>query len=112
MEGSSMRREMFLDYRSVYSYLACHRVRQWDTEIDYRVVDLARVMDALNNQPVPACPAKQRYSALDVSRWAELCGVGFAPNMPMFEAMGRGRLEGAAVARRLGRPAARRVRRV
>jgi 2-hydroxychromene-2-carboxylate isomerase len=95
MEGSSMRLEMFLDYRSVYSYLACHRVRQWDTEIDYRVVDLARVMGALNNQPVPACPAKLRYSTLDVSRWAELYGVGFAPNMPMFEAMRSGQLEGA-----------------
>jgi 2-hydroxychromene-2-carboxylate isomerase len=94
-----MQLEMFLDYRSVYSYLACHRLRRLDTEIDYRVVDLARVMKAVNNQPVPACPPKQRYSALDVSRWAELYGIGFTPNRLMFEAMRSGQLEGALLSR-------------
>jgi 2-hydroxychromene-2-carboxylate isomerase len=94
-----MRLEMFLDYRSVYSYLACHRVRLLDTEIDYRVVDIGRVMKALNNQPVPTCPAKLRYAALDASRWAKLYGIGYSPNHRMFEAMASGQLEGALLAR-------------
>jgi 2-hydroxychromene-2-carboxylate isomerase len=94
-----MRLQMFLDYRSVYSYLACHRLSRLNLEIDYRVLDLARVMKALNNQPVPTCPAKQRYSALDASRWAELYGIAYSPNRRMFEAMAGGRLEGALLSR-------------
>jgi 2-hydroxychromene-2-carboxylate isomerase len=94
-----MRLEMYLDYRSAYSYLACHRVRLLDTGIDYRVADIVRVMKALNNQPVPTCPAKQRYAALDVSRWAKLYGIGFSPNLRMFEAMASRQLEGALLAR-------------
>lgn len=94
-----MRLEMYLDYRSAYSYLATSQLGRIGVEIDYTVLDIGNVMRMVNNHPVTTCPTKQNYSSLDVSRWADLYGVVYAPNLPMFAAMASGQLEGALLSR-------------
>jgi 2-hydroxychromene-2-carboxylate isomerase len=94
-----MHLEMYLDYRSAYSYLATSQLGQLGVEIDYTVLNIVNVMRMVNNHPVPTCPPKQNYSSLDVSRWADLYGVVYAPNLPMFKAMASGQLEGALLSR-------------
>jgi 2-hydroxychromene-2-carboxylate isomerase len=71
--------QFFLDYRSIYAYLANSQVRTLDATIDYQLVDILALMKEVNNQPSPMCPAKLKYSRIDAMRWARLYGIPLSP---------------------------------
>ncbi|WER50813.1 DsbA family protein [Cupriavidus sp. WKF15] len=98
-QGTEMKVEFFLDYRSPYSYLASTQVGRLDAEVEITPVDAFSVMRSVNNQPSTACPPKARYAFSDAVRWAKYYGVPFAPNMGLLSAMRTGQFDGTLLPR-------------
>ncbi|MET1025758.1 MAG: DsbA family protein [Dongiaceae bacterium] len=94
-----MRVEFILDYRSPYAYLLNTQMKNLNTTVEYRPIDIVEVMKKVNNQPSPLCPPKGRYALFDAGRWAQHYGVGFTPNMAFLQALREGRFEGTMASR-------------
>ena len=100
IEGNfTVRIEFISDYRSPYSYLANARLKKAGVSVDHKPLDIVAVMELVNNQPSPKCPAKARYARIDAQRWANLYGVEFSPNRAVLQAMGAGAFDGATLSR-------------
>ncbi len=73
--------EFFYDYVSSYSYMANNAVRSLEgVEVRYRPMFLGGVMKATGNSPPGNVPAKGRYLAKDLGRWARHYGIPFRFN--------------------------------
>ncbi len=73
--------EFFYDYVSSYSYMANVAVRSLEgVEVKYRPMFLGGVMKATGNSPPGTVPAKGRYLARDLRRWAKHYDVPFRFN--------------------------------
>jgi 2-hydroxychromene-2-carboxylate isomerase len=93
--------EFYFDYLSPYTYLANTRLSSLGADIAYRPVFIMDVMQLVNNQPSPKCPAKARYSWLDAARWAKRYDIPLSSNQDLWCALSSGQFD----ARRLIRGA-------
>lgn len=73
--------EFFYDFRSPYSYLAFHKLREMDVTLALRPMQILKVMEAVRNVPTTiTCPAKGRYARADLARWAQRYGIEINPS--------------------------------
>jgi 2-hydroxychromene-2-carboxylate isomerase len=76
--------EFLFDYASPYSYLASLQIEGFAkrnrAEIIYVPILLGAVMKATGNVSPANIPAKARYTAIDLRRWADRYGVPFRRN--------------------------------
>lgn len=73
--------EFFYDYVSSYSYMANEGVKSLNgVEVRFRPMFLGGVMKATGNSPPGTVPAKGRYLARDLRRWAAHYDVPFRFN--------------------------------
>ena len=73
--------EFFYDYVSPYSYLADSQVgKVGGSNLVYRPVFLAAIMQATGNKPPGSIEAKGKYLRKDITRWASQYGVGYKWN--------------------------------
>ena len=73
--------EFFYDYVSSYSYMANEAVKSLEgVDVRYRPMFLGGVMKATGNSPPGTVPAKGRYLARDLRRWAARYDVPFRFN--------------------------------
>ncbi|WEK46143.1 MAG: 2-hydroxychromene-2-carboxylate isomerase [Candidatus Andeanibacterium colombiense] len=73
--------ELFLEFRSPYTYLALTQLSAMDLDIALRPVDLHKVMKLVGNVPTSlTCEPKGRYARVDLERWATRSGVSFNPS--------------------------------
>ena len=93
--------EFYFDYLSPYTYLANTRLPSLGAKIVYRPVFIMDVMQLVNNQPSPKCPAKARYSGADAARWAKRYDIPLSRNPELWRALSSGQVD----ARRLIRGA-------
>lgn len=64
--------EFFYDFRSPYSYLALTQLLALDGAIDFKPMNVLKVMERVGNTPTTlTCPAKGRYARADLGRWAQ-----------------------------------------
>lgn len=94
-----MQLQFVLDYRSIYSYLANSQVDTIGAPVDYKVVDIVKIMKTVNNQPSPMCPPKLKYSLMDASRWATAYRLPLAANQPLLRAMKEGEVDASLLSR-------------
>lgn len=101
----SRRVEFFYDYVSPFSYLADSQipglVQRTGAEVVYRPFFLGGVMQATGNRPPATVPAKGRYMAVDIQRWANRYGLPMTFN-PHFPVNTLAAMRGALVARERG----------
>ncbi|HEU0196740.1 MAG TPA: 2-hydroxychromene-2-carboxylate isomerase [Nevskiaceae bacterium] len=73
--------EFFWDVASPYTYLAATQMdalaQRTGAVVQWRPFLLGGVFKATGNQMPAALPAKARYMAVDLQRWAQSYGVGF-----------------------------------
>ena len=80
--------DFFYDVASPYSYLAAARIHArndlGDLEINWRPVLLGGIFKATNNTTPAALPARARYIAKDMVRWARRFDTpfNFSPSFP------------------------------
>jgi 2-hydroxychromene-2-carboxylate isomerase len=102
--------EFLFDYGSPFSYLANLQLpgfaRRNGASVIYRPILLGAVLKATANSSPMAVPAKARYLAVDMRRWAARYGVMFKLNPHPFMANTLSLMRGAVAAQRLGRFAA------
>jgi 2-hydroxychromene-2-carboxylate isomerase len=76
--------EFLFDYGSPFSYLASLQVegfaRRNSATVVYTPILLGAVLKATGNKSPMTVPAKGRYMATELRRWAERYGVPFKPN--------------------------------
>ncbi|HEX4210683.1 MAG TPA: 2-hydroxychromene-2-carboxylate isomerase [Candidatus Binataceae bacterium] len=76
--------EFLFDYGSPFSYLASLQLpgfaRRNNATVTYRPILLGAVLKATGNQSPMAIPAKSRYMAIELRRWAARYNVPFRPN--------------------------------
>jgi 2-hydroxychromene-2-carboxylate isomerase len=76
--------EFLFDYGSPFSYLASLQLpgfaRRNNATVIYRPILLGAVLKATSNQSPMAIPAKGRYMAIELRRWAERYNVTFRLN--------------------------------
>jgi len=73
--------EFFYDYVSPYSYLADSQVgKVGGSNLVYRPIFLAAVMQAAGNKPPGSIELKGKYLRKDISRWVSRYGVSYKWN--------------------------------
>ncbi len=94
--------EFFYDYVSPYSYLADSQAgKVGGSNLVYRPVFLAAIMQATGNKPPGSIEAKGKYLRKDITRWASRYGVVYKRN-PKFPQNTLKALRLAVVAQRDG----------
>jgi len=94
--------EFFYDYVSPYSYLADSQAGKVSgSNVVYRPVFLAAIMQATGNKPPGSIEAKGKYLRKDITRWASRYGVVYKRN-PKFPQNTLKALRLAVVAQRDG----------
>jgi len=98
--------EFLFDYGSPFSYLADTQLAgiaaRTGASIVYRPMLLGAVLKATGNASPMAVPAKGRYMARELERWAKRYGVRFQPNPFPFLANTLRLMRGAVASQRLG----------
>jgi len=101
--------EFYFDYGSPFSYLADTQLpalaRRTGAEIVYRPILLGGIFKATGNSSPITIPAKGKYMALELERWARHYGIGMKMN-PHFPFNTIRLMRGAVAALRQGRFAA------
>ena len=97
--------EFLFDYGSPFSYLASLQVEGFakrnDAAVRYTPILLGAVLKATGNASPMTIPAKGRYMALELRRWARRYSVPFKPNPYPFMANTLPLMRGAVAAQRL-----------
>jgi 2-hydroxychromene-2-carboxylate isomerase len=102
-----MRRvELFFDYSSPWTYLACSRIeelcRRCDAELVWRPILVGGIFNTVNPSVYEAranpVPAKARYMLKDLQDWARYCGVRIVFPPSVFPVNSVKALRGALVA--------------
>lgn len=98
--------EFLFDYGSPFSYLANIQVsgfaKRNGASVVYRPILLGAVLKATGNSSPMAVPAKARYFAADMRRWADRYGVMLKLNPNPFMANTISLMRGAVAAQKLG----------
>jgi 2-hydroxychromene-2-carboxylate isomerase len=98
--------EFLFDYGSPFSYLASLQLpgfaRRNNATVIYRPILLGAVLKATGNQSPMAVPAKGRYMATELQRWARRYGVPFRLNPHPFLANTITLMRGAVAAQNNG----------
>jgi 2-hydroxychromene-2-carboxylate isomerase len=98
--------EFLFDYGSPFSYLASLQLpgfaRRNNATVIYRPILLGAVLKATSNQSPMAIPAKGRYMAIELRRWAERYNVPFRLNPYPFMANTITLMRGAVAAQKQG----------
>src|SRR6202043_3622786 len=98
--------EFLFDYGSPFSYLAKIQLpgfaKRNGASVIYRPILLGAVLKATANSSPMAVPAKARYLAADMRRWAARYDVMFKLNPHPFMANTLSLMRGAVAAQRLG----------
>lgn len=73
--------EFFYDFRSPYSYLAFTQLLRMDVDMTLRPMQILKVMEKVGNVPTTiTCPAKGRYTRIDLTRWAKRYSLTLKPS--------------------------------
>jgi 2-hydroxychromene-2-carboxylate isomerase len=98
--------EFFFDYGSPFSYLANIQLpgfaKRNDAAVLYRPILLGAVLKATGNSSPMTVPAKARYFAEELRRWAARYGVAFRLNPHPFIGNTLPLMRGAVAAHKLG----------
>lgn len=98
--------EFLFDYGSPFSYLASLQLpgfaRRNNATVVYRPILLGAVLKATGNQSPMAIPAKGRYMAIELRRWAERYNVPFRLNPHTFISNTIALMRGAVSAQKRG----------
>ena len=98
--------EFFFDYGSPFSYLANIQLpgfaKRNDAAVLYRPILLGAVLKATGNSSPMTVPAKARYFAEELRRWAARYGVAFRLNPHPFIGNTLPLMRGAVAAQKLG----------
>jgi 2-hydroxychromene-2-carboxylate isomerase len=98
--------EFLFDYGSPFSYLASLQLpgfaRRNNATVIYRPILLGAVLKATGNQSPMAIPAKGRYMAIELRRWAERYNVPFRLNPYAFIGNTIALMRGAVAAQKHG----------
>jgi 2-hydroxychromene-2-carboxylate isomerase len=98
--------EFFFDYGSPFSYLADTQIpgiaARTGASIVYRPMLLGAVLKATGNSSPMAVPAKARYMARDLERWANRYGVAFQRSPFPFLGNTLRLMRGAVASQKLG----------
>jgi 2-hydroxychromene-2-carboxylate isomerase len=98
--------EFLFDYGSPFSYLASLQLpgfaRRNNATVIYRPILLGAVLKATGNQSPMAIPAKGRYMAIELRRWAERYNVPFRANPHPFLGNTITLMRGAIAAQKYG----------
>jgi 2-hydroxychromene-2-carboxylate isomerase len=98
--------EFFFDYGSPFSYLAHIQLpgfaKRNGATVVYRPILLGAVLKATGNSSPMTVPAKARYMAKELKRWAARYNVQFALNPHPFLGNTLALMRGAVAARHLG----------
>lgn len=98
--------EFLFDYGSPFSYLASLQLpgfaRRNGASVVYRPILLGAVLKATGNQSPMVIPAKGRYMAVELRRWASRYGVPFQANPYPFIRNTISLMRGAVAAQKLG----------
>jgi 2-hydroxychromene-2-carboxylate isomerase len=100
------RAELFYDYSSPWTYLACTRIedlcRRCDAELEWRPILVGGIFNTVNPSVYEArehpVPAKARYMLKDLQDWARYCGVRIVFPPTVFPVNSVKALRGALVA--------------
>src|SRR5271154_6450039 len=98
--------EFLFDYGSPFSYLASLQLpgfaKRNNATVIYRPILLGAVLKATGNQSPMAIPAKGRYMAIELRRWAERYNVPFRLNPHTFTGNTIALMRGAVAAQKHG----------
>ncbi len=98
--------EFLFDYGSPFSYLASLQIEGFakrnNATIAYTPILLGAVLKATGNASPMAVPAKGRYMATELRRWADRYNVPFKPNPYPFLSNTLGLMRGAVAAQKIG----------
>jgi 2-hydroxychromene-2-carboxylate isomerase len=98
--------EFLFDYGSPFSYLASLRIedfaRRHDAAVVYNPILLGAVLKVTGNASPMTIPAKSRYMAIELQRWATRYGVAFKSNPYPFMSNTLRLMRGAVAAQQLG----------
>ncbi|HUY18267.1 MAG TPA: 2-hydroxychromene-2-carboxylate isomerase [Candidatus Binataceae bacterium] len=98
--------EFLFDYGSPFSYLASLRIedfaRRNQASVAYTPILLGAVLKATGNASPMTIPAKARYMAIELQRWATRYGVVFKSNPYPFMSNTLRLMRGAVAAQQLG----------
>ena len=77
--------KFYYDFLSPYSYLASTQLprlaKRVDASIDYKPIDVLKLMVKVGNQPTTVlCEAKLTYAFQDLARWSDVYQVPITPN--------------------------------
>jgi 2-hydroxychromene-2-carboxylate isomerase len=106
MEPDMREVEFLFDYGSPFSYLASLQIEGFakrnDAAIAYTPILLGAVLKAAGNTSPMAVPAKGRYMAAELRRWAARYAVAFTPNPHPFLSNTLHLMRGAVAAQKIG----------